>query len=587
MNATTLLELVRPPVGYRTERAVWLTHDLDTLAATEHVLPALAGVVTPELGRRLASLGTLPAGVLTVVYAADRVTSPGFTSGQLVRWLPVLERRQHAKLVVLRYESEPSTGGARVIWRTVVTSANLTLSGLRSNREVWVVDEIASNDRRAVVSYLPPAVTALRELATSQDVVGRTVLRDSARALAKGLPEQLVDGSLTHSLKRQAPVIVALGSGPFRRLMLCAPTFAGRDASLAEHVRRLLAPRAQVDVVVPLESARAATLVPVPLGLIQALDAAGHPVTAHASRLFDRDGRSRRLHGKQYIGVHPDGTAEVVIGSANLTARGLLGTNRELVVSFHHPDGDQLIRSVLDELDCVRPTTTTAATGVAELEATVRERPAPIFPFTPDPGSSPVGRMRGRLGKHLGHADVTAARVDGLKVHPPTRIWLGRESAVEAKVDGTWVPAVVHIRCTDEAGFWASVERDDRPPQADDLLRQLLTDLQRVRDARDGPPESPTTAGGPDAGRFDIPQILWLNLVTRHRRRLPPTYPELQRAVHSRLSTPAERQVATAVLRTQPDIEVGRGQSSSPLLDALTAHLRYLDRQDSRREPTQ
>ena len=576
MTTATLLDLIRPPNGYSTERAVWLTHDLDTLALTEHVLPALAGVAPPERGPRLASLAVLPKGVLTVAHATDRLTSVGFTSDLLVTRLPVGGRRQHAKLIVLRYRRDDQGVGPRVIWRTIVTSANLTPSGLRSNREAWVVDEIASNSRSPTKSYLPPSVDALLALASSRDVASRAALRAGTRALADKLPSRLVPASLTHSLDGPFPLLDALGSGPFRRLMLCAPTFTGRDRALVSRVTGLLADDAQVDIVVPLESPRAATLVPVPLGRVEGLQAAGHRVAVHASRLFDRAGHSRRLHGKQYIGVHQDGTATVIIGSPNLTERGLLGKNRELVLTFNHADGDQLISDVLDQLDTARPVTMVAAPDNDLLPPTAEGSPAPVFPFTPDKGSSPIGRIHGRLGKHRGAAKVSAVRVDGQVLHPPVKTWLSRESLVEAQVDGDWVPAVVHIRSSDERGFWASVERDDLPPQTDELLRQLLRDLNKARGSENNPP--PTSADHTHDGRFDIPLLLWLNLVTRHRQRLPRTYPDLEAAVKSRLRTPAERRVASAVLRTQPDINVERDLAPSPLLDALSAHLRYLDR---------
>ena len=197
-----------------------------------------------------------------------------------------------------------------------------------------------------------------------------------------------------------------------------------------------------------------------------------------------------------------------------------------------------------------------------------------------------MGGIRGRLGRPLGRSNVTAARVDGHSVRPPTRIWLTRDTVVEAMVDDTWVPAVVHIRCADETGFWASVARDDLPPQPDDLLLKLLTDLRRVRDSRYDEPDGPAAPGRPETGRFDIPQVLWLNLVARHRRRLPRAYPDLQLAIHSRL-VPAERRVATAVLRTQPGLDSSREATSSNLLAAMTAHLRYLDSQDANRESAQ
>lgn len=54
-----------------------------------------------------------------------------------------------------------------------------------------------------------------------------------------------------------------------------------------------------------------------------------------------------------------------------------------------------------------------------------------------------------------------------------------------------------------------------------------------------------------------------------------------------RLATATERRIATAVLRTQPDIDLGGRESSSRLLDALTAHLRYLDNQEACRESAQ
>ena len=46
----SILDLIRPPDGYRFGSGVWITHDLRTRALMDLVLPALAGVERPSGG---------------------------------------------------------------------------------------------------------------------------------------------------------------------------------------------------------------------------------------------------------------------------------------------------------------------------------------------------------------------------------------------------------------------------------------------------------------------------------------------------------------------------------------------------------
>ena len=569
MTGASMLELIHPPDGYAAVSGCWLTHDLDSVALVEDVLPTLAGAVASERARRLASLGALPERFLTVAYAADRLNAAGVTPRSSLELVPVSGRRQHAKLVVLRFARQPGVTGATTIWRVIVTSANLTHSGLRANREVYLVENIASSDKQRRPSYLIPALDALAQFGRSDGVSGSAVTK-AVSALRRGVPTTLTPAMIQHSLREPVHILDALGAGPYSRLMLCAPTFVGKGHALGRRLAGLLGSGAHVDLVVPLSSTAGGLEVPVPQGVIDVLRDAGHSVEVWASPLFDSEGHQRRLHGKQYVAVRETGEAIVLVGSANLTKRGLLGENRELVAVIDEPDGRAFIDATLRTLHARRPSSTMPAPDAAGDLTSVVGTPDPlIVPFEPVPGSSPTGRIHGVLGRP---GDQTPLRVDKKKHTPGKLTWLDRDASVEAKIDGKWMGAIVVLVLTDEAAFWGNVPSDDDPPTTDPLLRLLITDVERQ--SRPTSRSALSRAADSDPGRFDLPETLWLNVVTRHRRSLGPWLTGLEQQIEARLASDPERRVARAVLASHMDSQAGRQPA---LLAALRRHLERVE----------
>ena len=132
--ARPFLELLRPPDGHAFAEGMWVTHDLNTRSLEQLVLPGLAGLEADDPIARRMAVASLGGTVLHVLAAADRIVTTSPMPMSIVDVAPVSGRRLHAKFVLLRFVRPPG----RSLIRGIVTSGNLTTSGLTTNLEVWV-----------------------------------------------------------------------------------------------------------------------------------------------------------------------------------------------------------------------------------------------------------------------------------------------------------------------------------------------------------------------------------------------------------------------------------------------------------------
>jgi len=242
MNVTadqSILDLIRPPEGYRFARGVRVTHNLCTGALADLVLPALAGIGACERRLRRSAPSALPDAELVLMCAADRMSYRGMPPWDLVTIVPVSGRRLHAKFIVLQYErlEEPLLGVvAKRITRAIVTSANLTRGGLSRNREIWALQDTKSTAGAASSlsrDLLPPALSLLANQATTEL---RTMAGSTLTALQDRLPAGTVkSGRVVQSLSAEPKngLLAATGllKSPARRVGIVTPAFATERSS--------------------------------------------------------------------------------------------------------------------------------------------------------------------------------------------------------------------------------------------------------------------------------------------------------------------------------------------------------------------
>ena len=163
IGGRSLLSLCEAPEGFTFVRGAWATHDLDLLAVSDHIAPALAGSVATQQRQRRLEGRTTPEGHsrrLLIFPCSEQRSFRGF-----VPWChvyPIGGRRQHAKFALLQFES-PS--GGRTITRAIVTSANLTNSGIRRNREILAWEEVGHLKKKASVGLGQGILREFRALA--------------------------------------------------------------------------------------------------------------------------------------------------------------------------------------------------------------------------------------------------------------------------------------------------------------------------------------------------------------------------------------------------------------------------------------
>jgi len=591
MSDQSILDLVEPPSGYAFEFGVWLTHDIAPQAITRHLLPALAGMGTaPDHGAVLAAPGELPMDALTIVAAGDRISTSAAFPTDVVSVIPHADgkRRLHAKVAVLHYSrTDPDAGPAAGALLTIVTSANLTRSGLTRNREVYAVEWLPSTSKRTCLAI--PVLKALRAFKnTMPKSPQRKALGSRIEALWKEVPKAATArlDTMAHSLtaKPTTPLYRQLleahvDPADIEKVTLIGPAFADDHADVAKHLAWMLREGTAVDLVVDThltvaEIEQHGGRVQVPSGLLAGLEARVGPdlVTVYGSSSDDDCGVTRRLHGKA-ITVHTSDRAYSVVGSANITARGLTGLTREMVALIDHEGPHDPIAA----LNCV-------AVDQAHIDPTTRRDTLPdgvaastvplAATFYPDPGQNAASTLLHGTIVVEGHTTGTITLPDGSTV----KLVAGQACITidPGLLSLTWTgtgagegrPLMIGILPAD-GEFWTEVPLDIRPAPIDPLLAILKQDIARALGSK--PSKGSTGQAVVDDG-FHLPLDNRLNVLARYRRTLR-SLPEdrLFTLLQQFFRDPLEHRVASAV----SDAVLGHAAGAEePLLRAVHAAFR-------------
>ncbi len=379
----SLIDAATPPVGYAFAGGLWLTHDIDHSGLSLGIAPALGGCESPDPRRRLNATRLLDARLL-VIANWGRVSARPPTSKIDLCWGPT-GRVQHAKVALLRFDR--SKGSSLV--RALVTSANLTAGGLGRNLELLVVE-----DSDGTGDLAGGVTTALRRYCKLDDAPAQTRTRLNAVLKAVGVtaanePSLVVDSVDRQSLLAQIARLSSASAAT--TLTIVDPGFArGSYPELARELRDTF-PAVTVINVIAQESGDGRLLFPPPLH--DALRGVFATTPTYRSVKDDR-----MLHAKAMSWEGPAGSA-THLGSANLTASGLLGRNIELGVII---DGPSIIRKL----------STRACSGAPHLAARTE---------SDEPGM-PLITATGKVIRQDHRHHVLTATIE-IEVHGPKPSW--------------------------------------------------------------------------------------------------------------------------------------------------------------------
>jgi len=554
------IDLCRPPEGFDFRVGVWLAHDVDMAMVADTIAPVLADTPDPDPTRRrrlAAELGV--SAEMIVLGSASRLgAGPAFPWTVVI---PVGGRIQHAKCAVLQFAKPNSP---KRITRAFVTSANLTRGSL-SNREVLVWEEVGS--KKASPTLAHDLLAALGELAADVDDGHRGRLDTSLAQLAEGLPDSIPAQCTIHSLASKQPLLVQSGARrptAADRLVIVSPPFAGdHDTHAAGYLMQWVGKGTRIDLYTGVNAELGASLGPksrpaFSKAILDALNkASGTPVRVHGVPDFDTDGRRRRLHAKLFAVVHGD-EAIVVAGSANCTARGLGGSNRELMA--YQQWSLKRLDNWLDELRAIRfdghLATPEQRDEPAELPGTLVEV---IASFLPDAGQrARRGRFRGVLRLQLpGNRSGLGLSYRGLELpvveEQELELWEA-EAWLTASLNQTTRQVPIEVSAI-ESAFWDAGRETENDPDA-----ILLALLRALRPARDGTPEGRVGVNAPAAekgkptdDRYIIEPQQALPLLARRAVQLRQLIGDGSRLPLDALSLDAaERRVAGAILGDSP-----------------------------------
>lgn len=527
----SLLDIVAPPPGYHFDVGLWVTHDLNPTALVDDLLPALLGVSASERRRRRgeARAATPNSLRLAVLAAADRVAVGAAMADNAVVARVGGNRRQHAKFAVLCYVREHATGNTHGrVFRALVMSANVTAGGLRNNREILRVDSLGSNPGPRQRPFLGVDLLAIADdlVASVIDGDGAELVRPLIADLRSSLPRVATGtGDLVESVTTAHDLLhAAFRKPPTRRLVLLSPAFT-RDQ--AGGVVALIARQRATRVDLYAEEGAQGERAVLSSSLVDALQAKGIDVRVWAVPRFepvedDGPARPRPLHAKLFAGVDDSGEVSAWAGSANVTAHGLGGLNRELMARlplYEEQDLDEFLAQLgarqVHELE---------SPGVVEPEPTGQD-PCPLV-ATFHPATHACARHRRWPGHlHLDGLDESVTRdVHGI-VHAGQSLSAVPEQTLVldqdvAALEVTWRDdvLVLPVRVVAPDDFWQDIEADDEPGDQDDDFRRLLMLLRPATAGRTG--RGGTRAGAAPAqedSAFRLPLNTVLPLLVRRR----------------------------------------------------------------------
>ena len=570
-TGTDVLDVFRPPVGYRFKRGVVLTHDCNWQHLADTIAPALAGCEdSSPLARRRTAQATPGMRLIVVADGRGQVSGPGHTWARLVR---VGGRRQHAKVGLLEFVSR---NGHRLV-RAYVGSVNLTRSGTASNQELIVVDERSgtSTATSLVADVAAMLTTAVKHLEVAAP--HRHELRSTVTAIRKGLKVGRTN-ALVHSLDEKRSLLDALGAPrPAERIVIISPAFAAAgDSKVAAALGPWIDGTTKVTLITQADDS----------GVLRFSDSALKELRRHAGARNvrvcavpldcdgDEPGPKRRLHAKLLAVVTGD-EARVLVGSANFSTPGLLGLNREAVVALTMPVAQ------LEQLVGELPHDTHRGPVGKQTDVTwddTSPKPLVVATFEPDP-TVPIApdNLIGWL--HLDTAGLEVVRVDydgkllaDWRRHPiAVRDDVGVITVV-VDVAGTEVPVVVPLEFEvpdEQLATWPTGE--SFKPLTD--LERLLGTI-RVTARATKKPSKPNSAssGGNSDDKFVIPLQQRLVLLARYRRQVAPlvrAYWHSDQKHLSRLLDPDELRLATALFGLDDEAPTKLLASLAGAADAL------------------
>lgn len=396
LSPVALINLFEPPAGHSFDSGIWFTHDLNGTVLGLRVAPALLGVLDMAAARRWDEVLSAPGGTFgrrfVVFHAAHRTV--GYDERRIWATPPwvglVGVDRLHAKFGLLRYRAEFGSGK---LVRAVVTSGNLTPGGVGRNREVHLWEDgkpagpLARDLARVAADFL--ATRTGRVQAEQHSIEQASAILDAIVA-----PGQRPTSArrVVHSMTEQRSLIdVGLPPGRAERVVVVSPAFSGDDdATPLELLEERVGVRTRFELYAPMADIGGTRRPVASTAVCQgATDAGaqlrvfgvgdGLPVDGAAL------GPERALHAKLVATEDAAGTADVLVGSANFTRRGIGGVNRELMARVTMT-GDELT-SFLGQLDGkVHRSWHAAPTDQEDPES----EPAPFLSavFTPDEGQS-------------------------------------------------------------------------------------------------------------------------------------------------------------------------------------------------------
>ncbi len=567
-TGTDVLDVFRPPAGYRFKRGVLLTHDCNWQHVTDTIAPTLAGCEdSSALVRRRTAQATPGVRLIVVADGRQAVSGPGHTWARLVR---VGGRRQHAKAGLLEFVSP---NGHRVV-RAYVGSVNLTPSGTSRNHELLVMDE--RNGKAPAASIVADVAAMLASAVKHLEIpaVHQHELRSTVLAIRKGLKAAKTK-AVGHSLDEPRSLLDALGTPqPAEQVVIVSPAFAAAsDSGVATALGPWISNATKVTLIT--QAGRDGVLRFSESALTELRRLAGARNVGVRAVPFDDDpGPQRRLHAK-LLAVVTDGEARVLVGSANFSTPGLLGSNREAVVALTVPVAQ--LEQLLGELPHdthhgpvgkQKPFTWDSTSPTPLVVATLE--PDPTVPIAPN-------NLIGWL--HLDSAGLEVVRVvyDGnvladWRRHPiAVRDDIGVITVV-VDVAGTEVPVVVPLEFEvpdEQLATWPT--GDSFKPLTD--LERLLGTI-RVTARATKRPSKPNSApsGGNSDDKFVIPLQQRLVLLARYRRQVAPlvrAYWHSDQKLLSRLLDPDELRLATALFGLDPEAPTKLLASLAGAADAL------------------
>jgi len=510
----SFLDLLRPPEGYSFVRGLWVTHDLNTATLVELVFPTLARLGVAEPGARYAAWRDLPDFPLTILHAGDRGSYRRPIAAELADIIPVFGRRLHAKYLILQYRRD-AAGRPRYRTRAIVTSANLTRGGLSTNLEAWAMEEIDKPQGRFAVRGLLDATARLAQELPAGD---RKRVQDRVRQLRGPLQGALASSAIVESLTDKTAgtsLLRGMKDIELDRVAIVTPPFASGDGRAVLAALAPLKSGLRLDLYVGSErtadALRAGAALTFPPGVADELarkfDLHLHGVPG----IIEIEGRqvNRPLHAKAVVAFERDGGARILLGSANLTGRGLGGKNRELMLDRAFEDGSEAARW-LDALPAVAISAECLVEPGEreELRLKIREVPRLTARFEPDRGqhaglTSVEGTLR--LYGDLALVRRLLLRGEPLAKQPElTAFRLPMEGPhLQAVFQGSSRLVEVLVEIVADEDFYTKAASDaDSEQSFAPEFRLLMRDIQRSRQHHSTPEPNRGVSG--DRGRFDL-----------------------------------------------------------------------------------